>query len=586
MAQARDRLHPSVLVWDVENEQIAIDRKNIPWCDELLDFMRELTGMPVEASGSGSASASDIHHLHCRDNLSALASDKYGKPFIAGEWWGPEKEYANKTHCAARALDEFLSEDDIHRQMGSYVAGEMLRARLGGAAGTFPFAIELFCFKPLFRPGDKLSVAVDDSGGRPALFLPEFFAGHNYHTPRRLLVNPGWNRERPRCEISRPFAKDIKKALAKILLAPADEARDLYEGSAALRFLVVNDSRDALKLDLRVKLEGASRHTKASIASKSLEVQVGGKASFEVALSGLRPGRPRLRVEAFAKGREVAACSSRPRVWPKPKAWRGKRRVALFKVDPKIEGFLSELGVDCRLADDASSLDDASILLVGSDSKGLAGRSLSDFVKKGGRLIVLRQESKPDFIEHPFKFKSAEGAVPYVMEGLAKDGRQTDFTRRGRVRDLSHPLFAGFDKIEFGPFPATASGRVADDAYLRPSLSDASRPGSCRILMEGAMRNQVLVAEISTTAKGSSFFNQLLLAENLGLSPLADMALLNMLSYADAYEAKKDAPLLVDDPALAAELAKLASSKRAPSPPTPFPASRRDWPSSPPRRTS
>ena len=148
----RDRNHPSVIIWDVENELIRINARNTSLVNELIDFVKTIDSTrPVVASGAGAHKHSDFYHQHCERGLTKIidfwAKQHRNKPFVAGEWWADATKLSmNTTHFGVNNLKrypaEFKSQDDIHRKFGQLYRDEIIAHRIRGVAGTVLFGMD------------------------------------------------------------------------------------------------------------------------------------------------------------------------------------------------------------------------------------------------------------------------------------------------------------------------------------------------------------------------------------------------------------------------------------------------------------
>ncbi len=560
----RDRNHPSVLIWDVENEQISVDVKNVPWVNELIRYMRDLTGQPISASASGSASESDIAHIHCAINLNRLLKHAPNKPFFAGEWWGPEKEYRQKMHTPTRKLNDLKSMEDIEECMGLFHEKEILLERSMGVAGTFPFGTELFFFRQLFKKGEKLNASSDDSGNNPLVKFADDYHGYSYHTPRRPLVNPGWDKSKPEFIPARKMINCFKRALAPVVIVECEENRDFYGGSALRRsFKLLNDSGKALSGALTAEFFLGKQKQKLVLSERSVKnLKIGSELKFAVEIDlpeVAKTGKGKLTLSFAQRGGDKVFHCMDCCIWPGLPELKSGLPVYVVGVDKSVERFLKERGIAFSKASNAP--DHEAVLVVGAKVSGLKPDDCSDFIAKGGRIVVLRQNSRPDFIAQPFRFKSASEPARPVLEGIQRELKQLNFSTTSRIFEKKHKVFSGMPCKEIRPF-AKSDFRVIDDAYSRPCISNAVSSGPYKILAEGADRSQVALAELDYS-EGLVFMCQFLLEENLSRDPQADRLLFNILDYAFEFKRASGKRIVCPERKLAKELACIAGQDAA-----------------------
>jgi hypothetical protein len=545
---ARDRNHPSVIAWDVENEQIRIDKASLPWVNELIAHMRTLTPMPICASAAGSLGDDDFIHVHCELNINRmLQGRKFDKPFIAGEWWGPNKEYRETMHAPLKTPDP-RSGDHQLSELGAFYRREILAQRVHGAAGTFPFALELLLFRPLFKKNERLAVR---SGESDAPFLDRaeaFTKDGNYHVTRRLLVNPGWKSRRPRFKLS-PAAGLVRQALAPLVVAPKELNADFYGGTTLRRrFVVCNDTGRPVKAKVSAVLIVGRKRITGVVKPHAVTVPTGCNAEFTVSFAVPR-------VDSIRQGAIVARLSSASdsaesrteiRLWPALCRPSPAAPLAVMATDKALRAHLQRLGFSC--SETRTIPEKPCVLLARSLPDAQSADDVARFIDTGGRLILLRQECAPRALPIPFKFKAARTLIRRELRGVIENERELSYANRVAITAPWHPIASALPQPMLHPF-AVGDHRVVDDAYLRPVESRTEIAGPHTVIMQGMDRSQISLAEVCR-GKGVAIVCQLCLAENLGVDPQADAILASMIERAQAYSTPT-MTLACDSPRLA-----------------------------------
>ena len=521
----RDFHHPSVLIWDVENEQVRINKANEPWVNELVEYMRPLTGLPVCASGAGVWAKDDFIHHHCEENLHRLMNlhgrDDH-RPVIAGEWWGPQKVYVNEMHSPFLAIKDIKSNERIFSELAEFYGHEIKRQRINGAAGTFPFALEIFLFRPLFSRGEKLKAVKENPPDYPALFYAEEFFHHStYHQVRRLLVNPGWDSKKKKTDMVPVMAAALKKSLSPLLLDFLEENTDFYAGNISRTACIINNSGFALKGELSARLITAGK--KPIVKTSSLAVNNG--ENLKIPLQFKIAGSPAIKTckiqLSFKTGKTVIRHEQKIHVWPDIKF--SSDIVYCLNPENNITNFLASRGITISRKLPGKG----GVLILGSSAE-LDPGTAQKLLESGTCIIILQREKQPGFVPVPFKLKSPGQKIKDSPAGRTSPGL-LDQPGSCPILQKKHEFWEKFPKNRIGPFAAGAG--TAEGLYLRPSQSGAADTGDFIIHAGGFNRSQTALAEVGS-GRGKIYLCQLSLAENLGLDPQADFILSRMLQLA------------------------------------------------------
>lgn len=556
----RDRNHPSVIVWDVENEQIGIDEGSITWVNELVAHMRTLTAMPVCISSGGLLGDDDFIHIHCFSAYISrmLRGRNFDSPFIAGEWWGPNREYHNTIHAPLCTPDPYSVEHQLS-ELGMYYQREIIAQRVNGAAGTFPFALEILLFRPLFTKNDRIKVK---SGSADMPYFDraeEFTRDGNWHVTRRLLVNPGWNDEKPRVKFS-PTARLIKKALAPLLIAPVDTNTDFYGNDLIQRkFVLCNDTGIPLNAAISATLLIGKKQIKCVIKTDTNALNTGRNTGFLVSFTAPEVNKIENGCLIIKLTTATGCVESKTdiRLWPAI-AGCGSTRMPLMVMggDNALCSHLKRFGYSFSKTETLP--EKPCVLLACSLSATVNSSDVEHFINTGGRIILLRQNKAPNAMPVPFKFKSAQTAIRPVLKGLINDERELFYAERVPVTAPLHPVGAALPLPVLQPF-AAGDHRVVDDVYTHLLDSGVDIDGSYTVIMEGVSRAQISLAEVRY-GQGMMLLCQLFLKENLGIDPQADSILVAMINHANNFSASVKT-LSCDSPRLAKWLSKSLQTK-------------------------
>jgi len=515
----RDRNHPSIAMWDVDNEMARINPRSRRLSAALIAAARgQDPTRPCVASGAGRLAEADLDHLHCIRRLDrvidAWAADGRRRPLIAGEWWPDETEYGlhmiqrppglSGTH---RYPLDFSRPRDIDAALGGLFGRTIRRHRLRGLAGTFPFGSEVYLFEPPFEGRARLDVRATPDD--PVRFT---FAEDHRHAEwvsvRRPHVNPGWDPRRPAVRRNAAFSAPVRAALRPVIAGFREEHAAVRPGVERRTLVVVNDGATALDARFDVTVAGRVaggariRARPGGIVERSVRLRVPpALAGREVAVRARWMENGRLRSDGLAHWRVYGDEPPRPAA-PRP--------VFVTGAGPAVADALRRAGG--ALVETAGAPDGAEAWVVGR-APDLDRDAVTGFLRRGGRLLVLRQESMPPWLP-------ALAAFECAVRINGHDARTLGFPAAGRelggIRDAptlapAHPLFAGRPRRRrIGPWRA-GDGRVADDHFLKkPGAAGGGAPVA---LVGGATSDSMTVWEAAFGA-GRLIVCQLFLEEN------------------------------------------------------------------------
>ena len=485
----RDRNHPSVFAWDVENEYVRIMHESKPWIASLVQAAKaQDPSRPVIASAAGSWPVSDIHHQHCAQGLDAilrrwLASDS-DYPHVMGEWWPDTVAFGtwwlliHGQHHPGRPQIDPLKADDVITYAVALYAREMRRHRLLGASGTYPFSLETLLFEPLFAPEQALTVPVraDD----PVTFTqPDHFVSVGVHNLRRPYVNPGWA-PGPRVTLRKPACALVSAALTPVLIGLVEDARTVAVGGTYRATLAVcNDSDAPLVTELTI-LVGDEIVGRAAV-----RVQIGTRVARHIDFPAPRAaGRFAMRARWTAGEAELGTLL----VQPVPAS------LALTAAGTGLNQAQRQLfkGLEVRLVDTPAP---GGLWLLG-DGAETTPAALATHLESGGSILALRQSSTPAWLPPVLGLRNlclgnAHSDIDWGMEDASRERR---FLPWVGVASPAHPALDGVvHEDRLGPWMGS-DGRVADDQITR--LVEAAHAGAVTTIARGAADDSATLVEV------------------------------------------------------------------------------------------
>jgi|GEM_PF-3753416 len=474
----RDRNHPSVFAWDVENEYVRIDDRAIPWISKLLNEARlQDPTRPVIASGAGGWDEPDIYHQHCQQSVDILLqrwrARPKRKPHFVGEWW-PDKDMFGSSGLIAHGMNHVgrlqidpSAPDDLLIQSAELYARELARHRLLGASGTFPFSIETLIFRPLFAPGQPLTIPVDETD--PVGFaFPDHHPNHTVCQLRRPFANPGWV-PGPEVVLHEKVCAALAPALAGVLIGLRDEHRAVEPGGSLETTLVVcNDTPHPLDETLTLAI--------GSRPVLQIDLKLSAGEHYEQALSIPAPTNPGLH-SLTAQRLNSTSDLGNLLVQPLLSALDGS--VCGIGLSAAQQQAIESFGL--RVTREVE-MGGAWVL---GDQAPLDPDALASHLAAGGRILALRQTSTPAWLPPMIGFSTSRVRnwhtdLPW---GIAPVSRECTGQPWVTIRAPGHDILT--DVIHdgrIGPW-ADSDGRVADDLYHR--FTQIAYAGSVTALLGG-----------------------------------------------------------------------------------------------------
>jgi len=497
----RDRNHPSVVIWDVENEMVRGNPDHWSWVQKLDSFaLAHDDTRPLVHSGAGwCLGHADIYHQHHEEHYTALweAWQKNpDKPMIAGEWWvgGRSGEW--------RLIDgaEFETADEWFDLSLEHWRERMEEQRQAGISGIMPFAFSPKLFRPLVE------------GRPPELDWRDPTDAQAQPDRADNLINPGWIPGAPPFSpISRRTAV-FRHGLGALHVSVRQRYRTLdQDGRLRRTIFAVNDSESMRSLTVRWSLPGGDGGRRA------LQLAPGESADTPIDLAVPDgDGELSLHVELTERDQVVDQVDVPLLRVTLPEV---KRPMRLGLYDPAgrtaTAKALVAAGILTQPVEWPPPIEQFDALVIGADAfntvpAGAAGL-LYDFVQRGGRVLCLRQTTPIDWSPYPFGWYSSVTALQPAWQGfgLPESWRGLNYTRHTRFTN-------GF----IWAWLRDGDGRLADDVLTKPNLDNRRVKGNLRPIAFGTRREHLTIADVPC-GRGAYTFCQLHLVENVPVDPLA-----------------------------------------------------------------
>jgi len=475
------RNHPSVLVYQVENELIYINGMNRAYPqDAMEDLMGDVIGAGRANDPTRPYTVGGAGDLNCRCEINA-------PHYPLGELdWYPENAYTlEKIKDKLRMYPPFY-----HNK--PWTVGESLFAnhlKLGTVA-----------------LGDEAFRSAEDAARGKCRFLRDVYEGYRYGGAAGFYP---WD------NLSR--FEDGRKVFSALAVIPRKRTHRLYGGrSNVLRVKVMNDT---LRTE-PVLFEWAYATGAEPLAKGREEIRIEPGCGEERLLK-IDPPAVKRRLDGVltVKVTQPGAEQTLPYedTWPVPvlpavTALNAQGAVLLLDPSGKVAAFLKAAGRPFTALRDLSEADGkAGLLIVGPDAlspKDAFGRGLLKFAARGGQVIVLEQDNP------------VGGAnLPAPLHATPRYGGYA------HPQALGTPVFRDLGKTDLidwaGDHP-TYKG-----AYEKPDRGGRS------LAQCGAMLEQSVLVE-APAGKGVLVLCQLRVGAKLGEDPAADVLLRNLIEhYAD-----------------------------------------------------
>jgi hypothetical protein len=553
----RDRNHPSVVLWDAENEMIRNDMKDWDWTRQLDGFIRPHDDTrPIIHSGAGGCNEEQtVYHVHHHENYTAVYDawqQRNDKPLIAGEYWVGGRNGERRLISG----EEFTDYPDYLQKMATLYKTQMDEQRVRGIAGIMPF-------NWLFGWGGQFFEPLE---GQPEIAWPDVTdQGPNPKTAPAYLRLQQWNLSGPEYRLNEDFAKAFRAGLSPIHVGFRENAGNYFSKETLEKHIVVsNDSEKPQQLTLNWSL----RQNLDIIEQERLSEKVQPGEQWVIPLEFKLPGKGTpehmtLSATVMQSGRIQAQDDVALTIYPERARRAPDMRRSLGVFDPvgSLSGVLENLKGSVVKLENLSALEGIEALVLGEgipeNTLTASGDVLRQFVRAGGRLLALRQETAPDWLAAPLDLYVTQDLTSLNDFNIfAQEGQKAVYqSRYAVVHSPGHPALRSIPDPMLKWWRA-GDGRLADDILLRRKSADQTVNMNMRSILGGSRREYSSLYEIMP-GDGVAVLCQLHLADNYGVDPAATQLLHNLLIYL-----QQDRPVDAEQQVAAAGFADLGGLTR------------------------
>lgn len=526
----RDRNHPSLIIWNLENEFFScFGEPTVPITKELERTVRKLDNTRVVTRGGcGNFDGSgEFVNLHAYDGASSRIMirymEKHGvKPFANTEFWAnlmPQNRIGEKAY-----RDFHTAMEEFGRFFKEYI--EYQRAR--GTAAIYPFMLTSYVYGPFCYYG-KLKYKWDSPVSSTP--QPDYTAGF-IPAGTDGPFNPGNFPDKPSVLAHKEAIRHVAagfRPLHIMLYQPLEStwAGGTYENTA----VIVNDTDQPQKAGFTVslRLNGTEQQL---FRSEEYSLDVGGIVKVPLKLSMPETAVARtgsLHLELVrADGKNASANDYELTLYPPAKRKTGRKRIA-FAGTPAQRRLYAELGIETvpfRFSDIGKY--DLVIFAENIDTAAMKKSSakLWEYIENGGRLLLLPQENSIAGLL-PGRINIARPKVYFnrVLEHLP--GFPAFYYNKSsylHAPDPSHPVWRGI-----------SGGRLCNwnnedlGVTTGGTVNQAAIQGACRPLTT-TVKNEMALFEYFY-GKGLLITGTVDFEKNLRREPQAAHLLVNIVDY-------------------------------------------------------
>ena len=498
----RDRNCPSVVIWDVENEQIRMGENNKPWAMKLDGFVRENDDTRlIEHSGAGWYDKDQqIIHLHDEEQFTDIMERwraRGNRPLVMGEFWvgfqGGEWRPTSSPEFRSRAEYTF-EEARLHEE-------ELLQMRNFGVSGLMPF---------------QISRVVPTS------------AREGNESPEAKAYRSMWYGDK-----AEACARAVHHGLQPLTIFFWPRGVSAAVGEEVKRELVVcNDSETSHNLTAKWSMEGAT--------PQKTVIRLTPGEQHRIPVSFMAPAKDfRLTARLLVEGKieateELDIRVADAKLLPPPAL---KRQVIVYEgARGGAAERLKQLGIAAAASSAVPANPHGAIWVIAPGASDVAlnaeRRKIREYLQAGGRVLCLPQEQLPRWSPVRLGFSSAVRATPayYVAFGVPETTKESFYSCYAPIYAASHPAFAGIAASDLRLW-SPRDGRVSDDALVWPAAAGGSSSCAWRVLA-GACRPELASLAEARVGQGTLVFCQ---AQVLEQSQTAEarLVLMNLLRYLD-----------------------------------------------------
>jgi hypothetical protein len=527
----RDRNHPSVVLWDAENEMLRNDMEDWEWASRLTDFIRPWDNTrPIIHSGSGATHPSmPVYHIHHHENYSALYAAynrRRDKPLLAGEYWVGGRSGERRLTTG----EEFFSYDDYLRRSALLWKERMDEQRVNGLAGIMPYywmngwGSRLLC--PL--PDVPLDWPDPTAPGIKPAEPPWFFH------PRE------WNLPGPEYVLFPEVADAFRSGLSPLHVAFRENSGNYYSEEALRKTIVVsNDLETGRDLTLRWQLHDSDHIVQKGESRQRIKAGDQWVFSLNLPMPQTQHSRHlRLHTEVRSDGGHSSSDDLTVSLYPEytrslPTL---SQDIGIFDPAGSLEPVVKQAQGRVQIIPDLLTSTLPDILLIGESVEPAvlknAGQRLIAHIRNGGRMLLLQQETAPDWFDAGLDMHQVPPVQTHnEFRHFEFDGEEKAVyqSRYGVVHSPAHPVMRGIPDAmlrwwRFG------DGRIADDILVRPQAREQITTPNMRSILGGTRREYSSLLEVMY-GSGVMLYSQLELLDNYQIDPAATLLLHNLMTY-------------------------------------------------------
>ncbi len=491
----RDRNCPSVVIWDVENEMLRFNYElHLPWISKLPGFVKKFDDTrPINLSGAGWFSPDqDMVSLHMQDNYARIMSDwkeKGTRPLIIGEFW-----VGARADQRLPAAPEIKSVNERYLEEAATYERNILEMRYFELSGFMPFRISILGF----------------------IQKPHSIAGYNFIPPNTLEKE----------KRSEDVLLKIRHALQPVTVFFWPRQTYCNTEEPFQRELVIcNDGETKGNFEVEWKWDNQTANT------ETLEMEPGEQKKIIVKEN---PPAKATRIIATVKSNNEILSADTILIEPiSPLKEKSVKTIQVFG-DEVLANKLSDKGYKAFADKNIPNVSDNVLWVIPENANNRELEAVKDkilnYLNDGGNILCLKQEQAPTWFPVHFQFWSASLVHLHTYEAMGWSGLNKDlrYAKYATILAASHPVFEGINTPSLHLWN-TFDGRVADDAFSRPSSVGKYEQGNWTPLAASATNTQISLAEIFY-GKGTLLACQLHVIENLQ-NPQAKRLFDNMLGY-------------------------------------------------------
>ncbi len=550
--------HPSLMVYAMTNETPFNGSRAVAW-EKFLDYaynklkVWDETRVYIANAGYGYGKTGDICDLHrywgwyysspytflnIRDNANIIPFPKSGQPITftecVGNYTGPDGRYnqtpGHKNPSSQLTWTGHEREDlqaqlaDKHQSLTFKQATEtfrQLRVKNQALSGVFPFTI-------LFYNWDSIEKFAD--------------------------MKP------------KPVTDQVKISYQPVLLSWECWTSNLYVGSTFNPTAhIINDDNDFkdlknVKLVYQIYDKAKTAVFKDSIPFGDINYYATSKKEINIKLpTNLISGDYILSGEVYANGKKVS--QNFFKLFIADAAFKGEianslSKIILYDVKGSTKKSFEKLNISFQEFTKASDLSNKTLLVIGENSANekISISSIKDFIKNGGRVLALKQDSASRvYLNKLLDFKltnttvDIDNAVYPVSTTAARNGFNINPERK------DHPVFSGISRdnlivwSDYTNWNEDKAGMPAiypvTDAF---KLEDLEGISSTAVLADLNYGLQSIALAEQFNGLGSILICGFDLTQRTKLDPIADKLLMNMLNYSLSIEAHQSQQLVTN----------------------------------------